>query len=101
MQAVIQERSGQMSTYMITYGLNAEKHDYSHFLGEIEAIGNCCKAMPNVWLVHTDSDATQIYSRLKQHLNTDDNLLIVEANHDYSGWVPQNVGAWISRIQNS
>ena len=85
---------------MITYGLNAEKHDYSHFLCEIESIGNYCKAMSNVWLVQTDSNATQIYNRLKQHLNTDDNLLIVEANHDYSGWVPQNVGTWISSIAN-
>ncbi|WP_153147639.1 hypothetical protein [Dechloromonas sp. H13] len=82
--------------YAINYDLCKPGRDYDGLYGAIKGCGGWWHYLGSTWLVDTNLDATGIYARLKPHLDSNDNMLIIGVTRDYNGWLPQEAWNWIN-----
>lgn len=75
-----------MSTYMVTYDLNAQGQNYENV---IETIKSCSITWYSAWkssyLIKSNMTAKQINDAITQHLDGNDTLFVVEVNDNYNG----------------
>lgn len=53
------------------------------------------KVMPGVWLVDTPQTARQLAKDLREHIGTDDSLLVIRVRRDYGGFLPKSTWKWL------
>jgi hypothetical protein len=87
--------------YLITYDLAKPHRDYEGF---IEAIKTCgggwCHALESVWLLETDLDAQQIWSKLASRVARQDKLFITRMSGDSYGVLPERVWEWLNKAMS-
>lgn len=75
-----------MSTYLITYDLNAQGQNYEKV---IETIKNCSVAWYSAWkssyLIKSSMTVKQINDIIAQYLDGNDTLLVIEVDDNYNG----------------
>lgn len=86
--------------YNISYDLKKSGQDYSGLITEIKKVGEWNHLLGSTWLLYTLESATQIFNRLKPHIDDNDNILIMEVIGNYSGWLPQTDWDWIKSALN-
>jgi hypothetical protein len=53
---------------------------------------------PNCYIVYTSRDSQHWYRRLRDVLDEDDNIFVVELNiENRQGWLPKSVWEWIKK----
>ncbi len=81
---------------LVTYDLNTPGQDYRVIHEAIKSLGEWCKPMESTWLINTNLSANQISERLRQCLDQNDRLLIVEIDPSTAnGWLSKDVWEWI------
>lgn len=87
--------------YSVNYDLKAPGRDYTGLYDEIKKSPTWWHYLESTWLVATDEAATDIWNRIRQHIDQNDSVLVVEIRKDYSGWLPQKAWDWIHQnLQN-
>jgi hypothetical protein len=81
--------------YSINYDLKKPGRNYNSLYSEIKTLGHWNHCLDSTWLVETSLSAQAIYSKLEQHIDTNDHMLIIGLTADYAGWMPQTVWDWI------
>lgn len=81
--------------YLVTYDLNRPGQNYQSLYDAIESYGSWAKPVESVWLVDTHKSAEQIYNGLRQHIDENDSILVVETGRDRAGWLPKEVWDWL------
>lgn len=66
-----------MSVFMIGYDLNSPGQKYTDLIAEIKKLGAWWHHLDSTWLVNSHSTAGTIRTRLKQHLDDSDELLVI------------------------
>jgi hypothetical protein len=70
-----------MSALLVTYdlvGANATEDDYKELIAAIEAYADAVRVQRSVWLIRTDDDVKAVRNALREHLRSDDRLLLAE-----------------------
>jgi hypothetical protein len=84
-----------MTAYAINYDLKKPGHDYAGLYEAIKASGKWWHYLQSTWLVTTNETPTQIWERLRLHVDTNDFVLIIEVKHNVMGWLPADAWKWI------
>lgn len=89
-----------MKKFLITYDLNAVGKDYSGLYQLIKDIAPNAWIHPleSVWCIKLSNEwnSSEIYTRLKPAIDTNDNLFIIEmTDQDRQGWMPKSFWTWI------
>ncbi|MCK5588823.1 MAG: SinR family protein [Candidatus Pacebacteria bacterium] len=80
-----------MKTYIIAYDLNKyeSSSDYQKIINAIKGLGNWTKPLESTWLVKTSSSSSEIRNYLKQFIDNNDELLII--NVPNANWATQGI----------
>lgn len=74
-----------MATYLIGYDLNRPHQDYKDLIEAIKQYDKWWHHLDSTWIVVTADTAIQIRDNLAQHIDKNDELLVVKS---------AGVGAW-------
>lgn len=86
-----------MPSYIVTYDLNRET-TRPPIVQEIKDIGDgWAKLSESSYAIATRLTPDQIFSRLKRHLDQNDQLYVVHLSRPYSGMGPKDVNDWLSK----
>ena len=90
-----------MSTFLIGYDLNKPEQDYPELINAIEtSFGKWWHYLDSTWLIKSDLSATDIRDKLKPHIDSDDELLVVRLSgegawagfsSEASDWLQENL----------
>jgi len=89
-----------MKTYLIGYDLNRPHQDYVDLISAIKAYATWWHYLDSTWIIKTDDSAVEIRNNLRQHIDSDDELLVVQHegdgawagfNKEGSDWLKQNL----------
>jgi hypothetical protein len=83
--------------YNVSYDLNKTGKDYKGLHEELKKTGTWIHLLDSTWLLFTAESATQIYNRLRPHIDQDDNIMIAQITNNYSGWLPENAWNWVKQ----
>lgn len=83
------------TVYCVSYDLKKPHQDYSALFSELKASSSWWHYLDSTWLIATLESADQLCDRLRKHMHADDNLLAIEVESDYSGWLPEKAWQWI------
>jgi hypothetical protein len=75
-----------MSTYLVGYDLDKPGQDYSDLVESIKGLGPWWHHLDSTWLVVSDLDYKQVRNQLKQYLDTNDKLLVINVSNDDAAW---------------
>jgi len=86
-----------MTTYMIGYDLNKAGKNYTDLIAEIKAMANgYWHHLDSTWLVNTNLDAGSVRDRLKKHLDSDDELLVIAVANNWATYgIAQSGNEWL------
>jgi hypothetical protein len=80
-----------MKTYLIGYDLNKprENDDYKDLIEAIKEYGTWWHHLDSTWIIKTNQSAVEIRDKLKKHIDTGDELLVVRLRQE-SAWTGFN-----------
>lgn len=73
-----------MATFLIGYDLNKDEtsSEYQRLIKEIKALGTWAKPLESTWFVVSSSTASAIRDHLKQFLDSNDEMLVLNISDD-------------------
>lgn len=77
-----------MALFVISYDLHVRR-DYARIIHRLRSTG-AVKALESTWLAETNATAAAVRDDLKQYVDSDDTLLILELKPG-SGWAARNM----------
>ena len=84
-----------MTTYCVSYDLNKSDKNYDGLISAIQQY-NCTKALCSTWFIKSNSSAQTIYDNLKEFIDSNDHLFVIEVNtSNEQGWMPKAVWNWL------
>lgn len=87
-----------MSAFLITYDLHRPHQNYTGLIEDIKKLGSWAHYLESTWIVVTSLSPDQVRDKLKDDLDGNDAMLIVEITGDrYSGWLTQEAWDWLSK----
>jgi hypothetical protein len=87
-----------MSTLLIGYDLNAPGKDYAELHAAIKAQGTAWwHHLDSTWLVRTERTPAEVRSNLKEHLDANDELIVIDVSRRSRAWSGFNArgSAWL------
>ncbi|MCB9762538.1 MAG: hypothetical protein H6739_22255 [Alphaproteobacteria bacterium] len=84
-----------MICYLISYDLHNQRQ-YGDLIAEIRAFPHT-KVHASTWMVVTDLDAHQLYTRLAQHIDEDDSLFVLRSGRDAAWSLVEGDVEWLHR----
>lgn len=81
--------------YCISYDLKRPGQSYPKLYEAIKGLGDWWHYLDSTWLVDAGLTASQIFERLKPHVDANDRILIAAVQADYSGWLEEEAWQWI------
>lgn len=90
-----------MSTFLITYDLNKERHARGVYAPIIKFIKEDCltwaRLSESSYAVVSNLGPQEIYNRLSGYLDSDDNLYVITLKSPYWGKGPKLVNEWLAK----
>lgn len=86
-----------MPVLLVTYDLNKEqgrKPDYEGIRSVLDAY-DWAKLSESSYAVATREDPTTLYSKLKPHLDDNDEIVVITLSRPWYGWHSQEVIRWL------
>ena len=84
-----------MTAFSINYDLKGPGRDYTELYDAIKASGKWWHYLDSTWIVVTNEDAQQIWTRLASTIDKNDYLLVIEVLDNVKGWLPKDAWNWI------
>jgi len=87
----LMEKTARLPSILIAYDIHPPKGEaYESLVKAIRSLGAWWHHLETVWIVQCAHTPNEIRDRLKSHIGTDDQLLIVDISGDVAGWVGVN-----------
>jgi hypothetical protein len=85
--------------FLVTYTLNPMRAN-AELAKELQKSPTWMHYIDSSWLIATNEDAIQLYSRLRPFFRDSDHLLIVEIKKQatYYGWLPEKAWEWLRDV---
>lgn len=82
---------------LITYDLKKVEKDYQSLYESIKLCGTqWWHYLDSVWLIQTNLTPQDCYDRLRDNIDNNDRLLIIDiTNQNRQGWLPSKAWEWI------
>jgi hypothetical protein len=86
-----------VSTKLIAYDLNRPGQNYDALISAIKSLGAWWHHLDSTWLVKSSLSTSQIRDLLRPHLDSGDELLIINVTGDARSWIGFNAraGNWM------
>lgn len=81
--------------YAINYDLSAPDRDYKGLYDTLKEFSGWWHYLESTWIVVADLTPSQIWNKLKPHIDKNDSLLIIEVRDNVSGWLSKKAWDWI------
>jgi hypothetical protein len=81
--------------YVVSYDLRKPNKDYTGLTEQLRNSPGWWHYLGSTWLIATSESTSQLYNRLRAHLDEDDSILIIEAGNHVQGWLPKDAWEWI------
>jgi len=86
-----------VTVYCVSYDLNKTGQNYNALYEELKKSPGWCHTLDSTWLISTQETADQLSTRLRAHLDNNDNLLVIKVVRPYAGWLPKATWEWIDQ----
>lgn len=84
-----------MATYSVSYDLNKPGQNYNELYEELQKF-SWWHYLDSTWLVVSTLSASEIRDRLKKHLDSSDELLVVRAGTGWASYgLPDKANTWL------
>jgi hypothetical protein len=83
--------------YCVSYDLNKLGQRYAALYEELKKSSLWWHYLDSTWLIATHETATQLSNRLRQRIDSNDYILVIEVRRSYDGWLPQKAWDWINQ----
>lgn len=80
---------------LISYDLNTPGQKYDALYEEIKKAGTWWHHLDSTWIISTSASPEEWQRRLRQHMDDNDNLLVIEICNNYNGWLPKKAWEWL------
>lgn len=86
-----------MNTLLIGYDLNKAGQDYEDLIDAIKDMGAWWHYLDSTWLVKTSETHVTARNKLKHHLDSNDELLVINVTGDAAAWTgfSESAGKWL------
>lgn len=86
-----------MNTLLIGYDLNKSGQNYEDLIEQLKAYPNWWHYLDSTWLIRTDDSHTVVRNALKEHIDSNDELLVIDVTGDAAAWTgfAGEAGQWI------
>ncbi len=84
-----------MYSYMISYDLNSPGQNYEKLHAEIKNQGAWWHYLDSTWIVNSKKSAAEIRDSLVQHLDSNDNILVVKLQGTWASKFNQKANKWL------
>ena len=81
--------------YNVSYDLNKSGKDYKGLHDELKSTSEYFHLLDSTWLLHTSESAHQIWERLKEHVDSNDRILIAQITSNKQGWLSKAAWEWL------
>lgn len=71
--------------YAICYDLNSPGQDYDELFNAIKAYGTWWHNLDSTWIIKTSDRSSTIRDDLKQHIDSNDKLLVLKLSGGWAG----------------
>ena len=87
-----------MNTILIGYDLNKTGQNYDSLIEAIKEDGTWWHHLDSTWLVRTNKTAAAVRDQLLQHIDTNDELLVIDVTGDAAAWYgfTAKAGSWLN-----
>lgn len=75
-----------MNTLLIGYDLNRAGQNYDGLIEAIKGYGTWWHHLDSTWLIRTEGTVTAVRDALKIHIDTNDELLVVDVTGQSAAW---------------
>lgn len=82
---------------LISYDLSNPERDYRSLYDEIKTADAWWHHLDSTWIVSTKSSPDEWQGRLRQHMDDDDSLLVIQVTNNYQGWLPERAWKWLNK----
>ncbi|HEV8634127.1 MAG TPA: SinR family protein [Chloroflexota bacterium] len=79
-----------MRTILVTYDLNRPGQEYGELIRHLKAYPSWWKHLYSTWLLRTPLTAEQVRDAVRQHLDVNDKLLVVDVTGAAFAWTGIN-----------
>jgi hypothetical protein len=87
----LMETSDCGATILIACDIHSPKGEaYNDLVKAIQSLGNWWHHLETIWIVQCNHAPAQIRERLKSHIGTEDQLLVIDISDDSAGWIGIN-----------
>ncbi|WP_020208906.1 hypothetical protein [Gilvimarinus chinensis] len=84
-----------MSVHCVSYDLNKPGQDYTALYEELKKSPGYWHYLDSTWLISTSETATELFQRIKPHIDNNDTVLVIKVTNEYSGWLPEKAWGWL------
>lgn len=81
-------------TYAVILDLKSTR-DYSGLIAELSK-STWWHYPESAWLIKTEENPDQIWSRIQNYIDQKDFILIIEVRNNCQGWLPKEAWDWIN-----
>jgi hypothetical protein len=85
-----------MPLLLITFDPNKPGHDHSKLLDDILSYSNV-RLSDSTYAIITDKSPGVVCEELKKHIDTDDNIYIINLKRPYAGYGSELVTDWLKK----
>ncbi|OME23405.1 hypothetical protein [Paenibacillus odorifer] len=85
-----------MSVHVVSYDLNKGGKDYEGLYKVLKSFAYW-HYLDSTWLIYSSLTATQLFEKLKPHIDANDTCLVIKVTPEYSGWLTQDAWDWIKQ----
>jgi hypothetical protein len=87
----LMEKSVRLPSILVAYDIHPPKGEaYENLIEAIRSLGTWWHHLETVWVVQCAHKPAEVRDRLKSHIGTEDQLLVVDISGDVAGWAGVN-----------
>lgn len=84
-----------MQVYCVSFALTKSAQNHPALCEELKNSHDWLQCLDSTWLILTSETASQVFDRLKPHVDNSDRMLVIGVTSDYSGWLTPDAWTWI------
>lgn len=83
----------------MAYDLKQPGQRYAELIADLKSFGTYWHHLDSTWLVKTDLTPVQLRDRLKQYLDSGDELLLLDVSEDAAAWIgfSKSASEWLKQ----
>lgn len=82
-----------MANFIISYDLNKQGKNYDDLIKAIQQFPGWAKIQKSVWYVKANLTVQQVFNILREHMDDNDSLFVVDSTNNVAAWYGLSIKA--------